>query len=41
MSINKQDKNDDFFFFLEKKKTEMMMIVPLVTCKHFQNQLTM
>ena len=41
MSINKQDKNDDFFFFWEKKKTEMMMIVPLVTCKHFQNQLTM
>ena len=40
MSINKQDKNSDFFF-LGKKNTEMMMIVTLVTCKHFQNQLTM
>lgn len=44
MSINKQDRNDNFFFFWgtkKKKITEMMMIVSLVTCMHFQNQLTM
>ena len=42
MSINKQDRNDDFFLETKKKKKYRIdVIVSLVTCKHFQNQLTM